>query len=105
RELTASEGMAAALEQLQMAYARRDAAMVKAVWPSGDARALSRAFAGIRVQTLTFEACQTRAEARTGEVACRGETTYVPRVGGPDLRTESAPRAITEVKDRTLLRT
>jgi len=81
--------MAATLEHLQIAYARRDALMVKEVWPSVDARALSKAFDGLRVQKLTFEACQTRAEARTGEVACRGETTYVPRVGGPDPRTES----------------
>jgi hypothetical protein len=89
RELTASEGMAQTLEYLQLAYARRDAGMVKELWPSVDARALARAFDSLRVQKLSFEACETRPQTGTGEIECRGETTYVPRVGAPYPRTES----------------
>jgi hypothetical protein len=81
--------MAATLKRLQLGYARRDAALVKQVWPSVDVRALERAFDGLQSQSVTFEQCETRVTTPTGEMQCRGVTTYVPRIGGQYRRTES----------------
>jgi hypothetical protein len=89
REVTASEGMAATLKRLELAYEQRDTELVKQVWPSVDARALGRAFGNLRSQQVTFDRCETRVSEPTGEMDCRGVITYVPRVGGPDQRTES----------------
>jgi hypothetical protein len=89
KEVTASEGMAVALKRLQLAYARRDAALVKEVWPSVDERALARAFEGLRSQSVTFDRCETRVTAPTGEMQCHGVTTYVPRLGGQAPRSEA----------------
>ena len=85
----ASAGVAEALKRLQVAYERRDARLVKAVWPSVDERALARAFDGLRSQSVTFDRCQVNVSGAAGEVECRGVTTYVPRVGGQYPRTES----------------
>jgi hypothetical protein len=84
-----ADGINAALRSLQAAYERRDAKLVKAVWPSVDERALARAFDGLRSQHVTFDRCQLDVKGTAGEVECRGVTTYVPRIGGQDTRTES----------------
>jgi hypothetical protein len=81
--------MAAALKRLQLGYARRDATLVKQVWPSVDERALARAFEGLRSQNVTFDRCETRVTAPTGEMQCHGVTTYVPRFGAQAARSES----------------
>jgi len=77
------------LKHLQTAYERRDATLAKAVWPTVNERALARAFDGLRSQSVTFDRCQLDVSGVAGEVACRGVTTYVPRVGSQYQRTES----------------
>lgn len=89
RDTAERDGISAALEHLQLAYARRDAALAKAVWPTVDERALARAFDGLRSQSVRFDRCQLTVAGSAGEVECRGITTYVPRVGGRYQRTES----------------
>jgi hypothetical protein len=88
-ESTATDGVAAALKRLQAAYAQRDAALAKTVWPTVDERALARAFEGLRSQSVVFDRCQLNVAGAAGEVECRGVTTYVPRVGSQYQRTES----------------
>lgn len=84
-----AEGIVAALGELKLAYERRDANLAKAVWPTVDTRALARAFDGLRSQSVEFDGCQVKVTGGTGEVQCRGTTTYVPRVGSQFARTES----------------
>ncbi len=84
-----SEAIVAALGELKRAYERRDATLAKAVWPTVDARALARAFDSLKSQTVEFDGCQVKVTGGTGEVQCRGTTTYVPRVGSQFARTES----------------
>jgi hypothetical protein len=88
-ELAADDGISQALKHLQRAYERRDATMVKAVWPTVNERAMARAFDGLRSQSVTFDRCQLNVAGAAGEVVCRGVTTYVPRVGSQYQRTES----------------
>jgi hypothetical protein len=84
-----AEAIVAALGELKVAYERRDANLAKAVWPTVDARALARAFDSLRSQSVEFDGCQVKVTGGTGEVQCRGTTTYVPRVGSQFARTES----------------
>lgn len=83
------DGIMETLEHLQRAYARRDPALAKAVWPTVDTRALSRAFDSLRSQSITFDRCRTRIDRMRGEVECQGTTSYVPLVGSQYARTES----------------
>ena len=85
----ASHGIGEVLKHLQTAYERRDATLAKAVWPTVNERALARAFDGLRSQSVTFDRCRLNVSGVAGEVACRGVTTYVPRVGSQYQRTES----------------
>jgi hypothetical protein len=84
-----TDAIVAALSQLELAYGRRDANLAKAIWPTVDARALSRAFGSLRSQSVEFDRCNVKVTGGTGEVECRGTTTYVPRVGNQFARTES----------------
>jgi hypothetical protein len=86
---SASHGIGEVLKHLQTAYERRDATLAKAVWPTVNERALARAFDGLRSQSVTFDRCQLNVSGVAGEVACRGVTSYVPRVGSQYQRTES----------------
>jgi hypothetical protein len=87
--VSASDGIAETLKQLQLAYERRDATLAKEVWPTVDERALARAFDGLRSQSVTFDRCQLNVTGVAGDVECRGVTRYVPRVGSQYPRTES----------------
>ncbi|HTV01297.1 MAG TPA: hypothetical protein VMF13_12190, partial [Luteitalea sp.] len=70
------------------AYSRLDAAAARAVWPTVDARALSRAFSTLRSQALVLEQCEIAVTGDRAEAACRGTSTYVPAVGEARLRRE-----------------
>ena len=88
-EATAIDGITATLRRLQLAYEQRDASLVKSVWPTVNERALTRAFDGLRSQSVTFDNCWMNVFSASADVECRGVTTYVPRVGGQYQRTES----------------
>ena len=80
--------MREALSRYGTAYSRLDAAAARAVFPTIDARALGRAFAELRSQRLTIEDCDIVVHGTRARAACQGATTYVPRAGDPDPRTE-----------------
>ena len=63
------------------AYTQLDARAARAVWPGVDARALSRAFEALESQTIVFERCDVTVDGRAARAACRGTSTWVPRVG------------------------
>jgi hypothetical protein len=70
------------LEDYRAAYEQFDPDAVKAVWPSVDARALSRAFEGLDSQTIVFDRCDFNVTGSTARAACQGGVEYVKRVGG-----------------------
>jgi hypothetical protein len=89
RDLLSNDGIADVLMRLETAYEKRDAKLAKAVWPTVNERALARAFDGLRSQSVTFDRCKLNVSGASGEVECRGVTTYVPRVGLQYERSES----------------
>lgn len=80
--------MRAVLRRYEVAYGRLDARAAQAVWPSVDARALARAFEGLESQTLQFDRCDLDVQGALANAACRGQATYVRRVGSKAPRTE-----------------
>jgi hypothetical protein len=60
----------------------------RAVWPGVDARALTRAFDGLKSQEIAFDHCDLVVRDGEASAACRGRSTYVPRVGSQVPRTD-----------------
>jgi hypothetical protein len=69
-----------------VAYERLDASAAKAVWPTVDVRALSRAFDGLLSQEITFDRCDLRVSGTSARASCHGSGTFVPKVGSRDPR-------------------
>jgi CheY-like chemotaxis protein len=84
-------GIYQVLEQYERAYERLDVNAARAVWPSLNTRALTRAFDGLKAQALEFSNCRVAMEPREAEATavCGGSASYVPRVGRQAARTES----------------
>jgi hypothetical protein len=80
--------LAGLLREYESAYQRRDAAAAAAVWPTVDLRALTRAFARLRMQNLEFGDC-TFAVAQTEATArCVGVLRYAQRIGDAAIQTD-----------------
>lgn len=79
------------LRRYARAYAELDARAARAVWPSVDEPALARAFQNLASQNLYFEDCRISVQGETASASCRGEASYVGKVGGGTPRVE--PRA------------
>ena len=79
----------AVLSRYGDAYSRLDAGAARAVWPTVDADALSRAFESLRSQQVVLGPCDISVDGDRAEAACRGTSTYVPMVGDPTPRRES----------------
>jgi hypothetical protein len=78
------------LASFQTAYTQLNAKAARAVWPTVDERALARAFDGLKSQHLAFDRCEMTVKDAEASAACRGRSTYVPRVGAQSPRTYSA---------------
>jgi len=81
-------GVTQALNQYASAYGRLDAGAARAVWPSVDERALARAFAGLESQNVSFDSCDIDVRGTTANASCRGQASYVGKVGTREPRTE-----------------
>jgi hypothetical protein len=77
----ADEDIRELLRRYEAAYDRRDVATAATLWPSLDQRALSRAFASLDRQDVSFERCDIDASGGRGSAVCVGTVRYVPRVG------------------------
>jgi hypothetical protein len=73
----------------ETAYQRLDAHAAAAVWPSLDVNALSRAFEGLKMQSVAFDRCDYTIGYGTATAICSGSTRIVRRVGNPQPLTES----------------
>jgi hypothetical protein len=77
------------LARYRVAYEHLDARSAKQIWPSVDERALARAFDGLESQAVTFESCNVVAGDGRAIASCRGNATYVRRVGNKSLQAQS----------------
>jgi hypothetical protein len=76
------------LDRYRQAYDRLTARSARDVWPEVDEAALTRAFAGLRSQKLTFDDCDLAVSGNSASATCRGSTRYVPKVGSQSPRIE-----------------
>lgn len=76
------------LTRFRRAYSQLDVKAARAVWPGVDARALTRAFDGLKSQEIAFDHCDLVVRDGEASAACRGRSTYVPRVGSQVPRTD-----------------
>ena len=58
------------------------------MWPTVDERALSRAFASLESQHVSFDNCSIDVKGATASALCQGRTSYVGKVGNRQLHTE-----------------
>jgi hypothetical protein len=72
----------AALSRYEAAYSGLDAAAARAVWPSVDQRALTRAFQGLQSQQVTLGRCDVRLNGASAQAECSGTAQWTPKVGG-----------------------
>lgn len=70
------------------AYDRLDALAAQAVWPTVDRRALSRAFSALEAQSIELGACDIRTNGTTATAICRGNASYVTKVGRRERQEE-----------------
>jgi hypothetical protein len=92
-------GVHAALGRYQDAYERLDAAAAKRIWPGVDERALSKAFANLESQSITFDDCRTVVGSTSATASCRGTATYVARLGNRNSQTQNRQWTFTLRKD------
>jgi hypothetical protein len=71
-----------ALARYETAYNRLDAEAARAVWPSVDQRALTRAFEGLSAQTVSLGQCDVRLAGGVAQAECAGTAQWTPKVGG-----------------------
>ena len=82
-------GIYQVLQRYERAYEHLDVNAARAVMPSLNARALARAFDGLKAQALEFSHCRVAMELAEATAICGGSASYVPRVGRQSARTES----------------
>ena len=83
-----SSALAQVLGHYEQAYDRLDASSAAAVWPSVDARALTRAFARLQTQDLNFGNCTFSVSASDAAARCAGVLRYARRIGDTAPKTE-----------------
>jgi hypothetical protein len=84
-----NERVAQVLNRYVRAYGNLDPRAARAVWPSVDERALSRAFASLESQDVSFDNCDIDVKGDTASASCRGRASYVGKVGNKQPRTEA----------------
>jgi hypothetical protein len=80
--------VAQVLNRYARAYGDLDPRAASAVWPTVDERALSRAFASLESQHVSFDNCSIDVKGATASALCQGRTSYVGKVGNRQLHTE-----------------
>jgi hypothetical protein len=72
------------LSQYRTAFRDLDAGAARAIWPSVDTKALSKAFESLERQDLIFNSCQIAVRDVRAVASCDGTARYVPRIGNRD---------------------
>ena len=81
--------VAQVLNQYARAYDRLDSTAARAVWPTVDERALTRAFASLESQDVSFDRCDIDVKGNQASASCRGTASYVGKIGSRQARTEA----------------
>jgi hypothetical protein len=81
--------VAQVLNQYARAYERLDPTAARAVWPTVDERALTRAFASLESQDVSFDRCDIDVKGNVASASCRGTASYVGKIGNRQPRTEA----------------
>ena len=76
------------LAKYQQVYNRLDVRAAAAIWPGVDTKALTRSFAQLARQNMSFDECSIVIVEGTATAQCPGLLEYVPRVGNNRLRRE-----------------
>jgi hypothetical protein len=90
-----TDDVRAVLDRYQNAFSHLDASKAKAIWPSVDEKALGRAFGQLERQEVVLEGCDVKVAGQRAAAACRGQSSYVPRVGNKAARVEARRWAFT----------
>jgi hypothetical protein len=90
-----TDDVRAVLDRYQAAFSHLDASKAKAIWPSVDEKALGRAFGQLERQEVVLEGCDVMVAGQRAAAACRGQSSYVPRVGNKAARVEARRWAFT----------
>jgi hypothetical protein len=80
-EVVDTQAIQLVLGQYRNAFNVLDSGAAKAVWPSVDARALSRAFDRLEEQAFQFSECNIAVTGVRATASCAGSAKYVPKVG------------------------
>jgi hypothetical protein len=76
------------LDKYAQAYSALDATAAAQVWPSVNRSALTRAFGALESQEVSLGTCHVDVRGAVAHAACAGSTTWRPKVGGDQARTE-----------------
>jgi hypothetical protein len=76
------------LRRYARAYDSLDASAARAVWPTVNEKALARAFQDLSSQNVSFDNCDIDIRGAVANASCRGEASYVVKVGSREPRTE-----------------
>jgi hypothetical protein len=90
-----TDAVRAVLEGYQSAFSHLDASKAKAIWPSVDEKALARAFNQLERQQVVLDGCDVKVADQRAVAVCRGQASYVPRVGNKAARVEPRQWAFT----------
>lgn len=77
------------LNRYARAYGDLDVAAAREIWPNVDQRALARAFDSLASQTVSFDDCEIDVTGAIANVSCRGQASYVGKVGRGVPRNEA----------------
>jgi hypothetical protein len=82
-------GVEEVLRRYARAYGDLNASAARAVWPTVDEKALARAFNNLASQNVSFDNCEIDIKGAVANASCRGQASYVGKVGSREPRTES----------------
>jgi hypothetical protein len=77
-----------ALGRYRSAFNALDADAAMEVWPTVNARTLTRAFERLQQQEVSFEKCEIDVKGDRAQAACTGTALYVPRVGSRNAQVD-----------------
>jgi hypothetical protein len=77
------------LSQYRSAFSALDVGTARAVWPSVDTKALSKAFDQLEEQDVEFDDCQIVVSGTHASASCAGRSRYIPKVGSKKARVDA----------------
>jgi len=85
---TDTRAVSAALNRYEQAFSAMDVARARAVWPSVDVKALTKAFEQLEEQRFDLDDCDITVAGAQAEANCSGDARYVRKVGSKAMRVE-----------------